>query len=178
MMLDAPAATSVGELTAEGFCARYSAAVCRFAAIVCGGELEAEDIAQESLFKCLQALAGGRVPGDEFRREAWVWRVVSNTASDARRRRRREQGLLSSVLSMARGHRSVEDDALDAIGDESLAASLKELRARDRVLLALRYGADLSVTDVGRALSMNEDSASAAIRRALSRLRIKLANKE
>ena len=52
-----------------------------------------------------------------------------------------------------------------------LAAALAELGPRDRELVALRYGADLSAKQIGELLDLRTNAVEVAIHRALGRLR-------
>ena len=63
---------------------------------------------------------------------------------------------------------------LERLGDTRLHAELRRLPWRDRTLLALRYGADLDMHQVGAAVGLNSETAARAIRRALARLRARL----
>jgi RNA polymerase sigma factor (sigma-70 family) len=73
---------------------------------------------------------------------------------------------------------SVEDAVLTRLRDAELHAQIRRLPARDRTLLALRYGAGLDSGQVGQAVGLSPDSAAKAIRRALARLRARLEETE
>lgn len=62
----------------------------------------------------------------------------------------------------------VAEDALDHL---SLVDALSRLGDRDRELIALRYGADLSGRQIGAILDMSANAVDVAIHRALERLR-------
>jgi RNA polymerase sigma factor (sigma-70 family) len=53
----------------------------------------------------------------------------------------------------------------------SMQAALATLPARDRELLALRYGADLTAAQIAKLLDMHTNAAEVALHRALDRLR-------
>jgi RNA polymerase sigma factor (sigma-70 family) len=63
---------------------------------------------------------------------------------------------------------SLEDDAVERI---SLSAAVAELEQRDRELIALRYGADLTGREIGEVLGITTNAAEVALHRALTRLR-------
>src|SRR5438067_13690556 len=74
-------------LTAEELCRRYSASVCRFAAIVAPNTGEAEDLAQDALLRAIRA-----IDSYDPRRgtpAAWLWRIVVNASRHAARRPQR-----------------------------------------------------------------------------------------
>jgi len=62
----------------------------------------------------------------------------------------------------------------EAIRRVSVGAAVAELDERDRELIALRYGADLTASQIGALLGMRTNSAEVALHRALARLRDKL----
>jgi RNA polymerase sigma factor (sigma-70 family) len=72
-----------------------------------------------------------------------------------------------------------EPETQAAIGDPAaavlprleLGAALARLAERDRDLLALRYGADLSTHEIGRLLDMKPNAVDVAVSRARSQLR-------
>jgi RNA polymerase sigma factor (sigma-70 family) len=66
------------------------------------------------------------------------------------------------------------DLAEEAIRRISVVAAVAELDERDRELIALRYGADLTAKQIGALLGMRTNSAEVALHRALARLRDKL----
>jgi RNA polymerase sigma-70 factor (ECF subfamily) len=162
-----------GALTAEELCRRYSPSVCRFAAMVAASPADADDLAQDALIRAVRAIRTfDPVKGSP---EAWLWRIVANTARDAARRRERARWLVERLTFAApRESESVEAAVLTRLRDADLHAQLRLLPHRDRTLLALRYGAGLDTDEVGAAVGLSPDSAGKAIRRALARLRARL----
>jgi RNA polymerase sigma factor (sigma-70 family) len=63
------------------------------------------------------------------------------------------------------------DVAEDALRRLSLADAVSQLSARDRELIALRYGADLSGRQIGEILDMSANAVDVAVHRAVERLR-------
>jgi RNA polymerase sigma-70 factor, ECF subfamily len=160
-------------LTAEELCQRYAPMVCRLAAMIAASSSEAEDLAQEALLRAVRAV--GSYDLARGTPEAWLWRIVVNAARDSARRRERARNLLERLSFAApRESESVETTVLANLRDADLHAQLRLLSHRDRMLLALRYGAGLDITEVGDAVGLNADSAGKAIRRALARLRARL----
>lgn len=62
----------------------------------------------------------------------------------------------------------VEEETLRRL---SLAAAVAELDERDRELIALRYGADLTARRIGELLGMRTNAVEVALHRVLARLR-------
>jgi DNA-directed RNA polymerase specialized sigma24 family protein len=65
----------------------------------------------------------------------------------------------------------VEDVAIERVSAAELLGIVRRLPARDRELIALRFGADLDTAAVGVAVGLSAESARRAIGRALERLR-------
>ncbi|GAC1472115.1 MAG: RNA polymerase sigma factor [Candidatus Dormibacteraceae bacterium] len=162
-----------GALTAEELCRRYAPSVCRFAGMIAGSSTEADDLAQDALWRAVRAVRS--YDSARGTPEAWLWRIVVNSARDSARRRERARDLFERLSFMApRESESVEDAVLTRLRDADLHAHIRLLSHRDRMLLALRYGAGLETAEVGAAAGLNADSAGKAIRRALGRLRARL----
>ncbi len=160
-------------LTAEDVCRTYSAMVCRFAAMAAGSDLDADDLAQDALLKAIRSL--DRFDPAKGTIDRWLWRIVANVAKDSYRARARRLAMWRRLA--ARWHEpvgAVEDRALDAIANDELIEAVRNLNDRDRLLIALRYGADLELGAVGDAIGLSGDSAGQAVLRALARLRQRL----
>jgi RNA polymerase sigma factor (sigma-70 family) len=168
-----PTELGSGALTAEELCRRYAPSVCRFAAMVAGSSADADDLAQDALLRAVRAIRS--YDSARGTAEAWLWRIVVNSARDSARRRERARNLFERLsFGAPRESESVEDAVLARLRDADLHAHLGLLSHRDRMLLALRYGAGLETAEVGAAVGLNPDSAGKAIRRALGRLRARL----
>jgi RNA polymerase sigma factor (sigma-70 family) len=155
-------------ISPEDFCQRYAAQVTRFAAFVAQPS-EAEDIAQEALVKALRNL--DRFDSERGSMEAWLWRIVVNTARDAQRRAW-TRASLADRLSGTASLNSAEDVAIERLSAAELLSNVRRLPPRDRELIALRFGADLDTAHVGEAVGLSAESARRAIGRALDRLRV------
>jgi RNA polymerase sigma factor (sigma-70 family) len=154
-------------ISPDDFCRRYATQVSRFAAFVARSS-EAEDIAQDALVKALRNL--DRFDAKRGSMDAWLWRIVVNTARDAQRRAWTRAALPERLGSPA-ALDSAEDIAIERISAAEILSRLHELPARDRELIALRFGADLDTAAVGEAVGLSAESARRAIGRALDRLR-------
>lgn len=155
-------------ISPEDFCQRYAAQVSRFAAFVAQPS-DAEDIAQDALVKALRNLQ--RFDAKRGSIDAWLWRIVVNTARDAQRRAW-TRAALPERLGREVLLSSVEDVAIERLSAAELLGSVRRLSPRDRELIALRFGADLDTAAVGNAVGLNAESARRAIGRALDRLRV------
>jgi RNA polymerase sigma-70 factor (ECF subfamily) len=162
-----------GALTAEELCRRYAPSVCRFAAMIAGSSTDADDLAQDALLRAVRAVSS--YDAARGTAEAWLWRIVVNAARDSARRRERARDLWEQLTFLVpRESESVEDAVLARLRDADLHAHIRRMSHRDRLLLALRYGAGLDTDEVGAAVGLNPESAGKAVRRTLARLRARL----
>ena len=126
---------------------------------------DAEDITSEVLERALRY----RSSFDPKRGEPAAWligiarRCVNGAASNPHR------ALDSLEESAAPG-----DVADEAISRLSMAEAVARLSERDRELIALRYGADLSGREIGSLLDMSTNAVDVAMHRAVERLRVVL----
>jgi RNA polymerase sigma-70 factor (ECF subfamily) len=168
-----PTELDTDALTAEELCRRYAPSVCRFAAMIAGSSTDADDLAQDALLRAVRAIRS--YDSSRGTAEAWLWRIVVNSARDSARRRDRAQDVFERLAFInPRESESVEDAVLARLRDADLHAHIRLMSHRDRMLLALRYGAGLETAEVGAAVGLNADTAGKAIRRALGRLRARL----
>src|SRR5260370_38311284 len=63
---------------------------------------------------------------------------------------------------------AVEDRGQDVMEKDELIEAVRNLNDRDRLLIALRFGADLDLGAVGDAIGLSGDSAGEALRRELA----------
>lgn len=108
-----------------------------------GNDADADDIAQDALLKAVGALE--RFDPRRGSLDAWRWRIVANTARDASRRAR-VRALFAERLAHDAPATDVEDAAIERATSSEVYAAMARLSPRDRELLALRFGSDLSVS--------------------------------
>ena len=158
--------------TAQDLWDRHGAAVCRFAAMVARSDQEAEDIAQEALVRAIRALPRFQSTGGGI--EAWLWRIVQNTALDFGRAARRRQMLLGRLLQLADRKAQPWPDVDRQIRSWELIGAIRALPTHQRTLVALRFGADMDYAAIARLVGLSPLAARAATRRALLALRREL----
>jgi RNA polymerase sigma factor (sigma-70 family) len=98
--------------------------------------------------------------------------VVANEARHVLRRRR--TGRVTELA--ADPPDDVLRDPAEGIARVDLVNALHHLDADDRTLLALRYGAGLDSTQIGRCLGLSASGVRARLMRVLARLRKELAD--
>jgi RNA polymerase sigma-70 factor (ECF subfamily) len=103
-------------------------------------------------------------------RRAWLFGIARNAALDELRRRRRLAPLLGEPVEEPAPQSAVEDaDAV--LRRAAVREALASLDARDRELIALKFHAGLSNTEIGRVLRTSETNAGTRLYRAITRLR-------
>ena len=127
-----------------------------------GDREAAHDAVQEGFARGLRSLPAGL---DADAAEAWLWRVVTNAARDQRRR------------AKVRAARAVADHDLtvpSAVAVDAIAAPLERLTDRQRLVVFLRYYADLSYDQIAAALGVRSGTVAATLNAAHSVLRAEL----
>jgi RNA polymerase sigma factor (sigma-70 family) len=122
------------------YAARYRSFRHGAAAIV-GDYERAHDVVQEAFARALSGRRGFRGGSPE----AWVWRIVERQALDARR-----------LPLGVEWQDSFAIGAEDPERDAELAAALAGLPARRRLVVFLRYFADLPYGDIARLCGIDE----------------------
>ena len=125
------------------------------------GDLErAHEAVQEGFVRAYAARGSYRGDGSL---EAWVWRIILRSAIDAR-----PAGMAIADIADAAAAVPFPDR------DPALAAALLALPARRRLMVFLRYWADLSVADIAEVLGVAEGTVSATLTQARAALRASL----
>jgi RNA polymerase sigma factor (sigma-70 family) len=132
----------------------------RVATAILGDEASGHDAVQEGFSQALREQSSFRSEGPV---EAWVWRMVVNAALGARRRRvaRHEAPQAAGVLN-ANGH---------APDESSVRAWVAALPERQRLVVYLRYYADLDYRAIAEALDVEVGTVSATLSSAHQALR-------
>ncbi len=143
---------------------RHVAAVYRYVRSRTASDDEAADITQSVFIKAMSSLDRFR-PGSPF--AAWLFRIARNASTDAYRRRRKLvglDGLPEPVLeSMAD---SPEDIAIKQERLRRLRTLVAALDGEKQELLALRFGAGLTLREIGEVVGKREN----AIKKQMSRI--------
>jgi RNA polymerase sigma-70 factor (ECF subfamily) len=120
-------------------------------ATVTGDREGARDAVQEGFAIALRersAFRGGSL-------EAWIWRIAQRVAMRARQ----EEGPLAHLDA-------VDPQLLDGERDPHLTAAIRSLPPRRRLIVFLRYFADLSYAQIADALDVSEGTVAAALAQA------------
>lgn len=125
---------------------------------------EAEDVTSETFARALRYRhTYDRAKGEPI---AWLLGIAQKCIAAARAPR-----LELLTDSSSEQSESFERQTLDRV---MLAAAVARLDDRDRDLIALRYGADLTAAQIAARLALTTNAAEVALHRALARLRVQL----
>ena len=98
----------------------------------------------------------------------WVFGIAQKVAVDHFRRNRREVPLDSvEIQSM----QNVEKEVEAQVESERLAAILHILSERERLLVSLKYGAELNNREIARQTGLGESNVGTILSRAVAKLR-------
>ena len=161
-----------GDATAyEELVHAYQGIAFRTAYLIAGGAAEAEDAAQEGFVKAWRALGRFR-QGAPFR--PWLLRIVANEAHNRRRSAgRRAQLALRAATEIPSGDAATSPEAalLDSEQRRRLLATVNGLPEDQRVVISLRYFAELSEEETAETLGLPRGTVKSRTARALGRLR-------
>jgi RNA polymerase sigma factor (sigma-70 family) len=124
------------------------------------GPVEADDCLQETLIAALRAYPRLR-PGSNVR--AWLFTIARNKALDEHRARARRPVPVAAVAERA--------SAAAPDHDDDLWAAVRELPAKQRAAVVLRFVNDFSHRDVAAVLDCSEEAARRSLHEGLAKLR-------
>jgi RNA polymerase sigma factor (sigma-70 family) len=129
-----------------------------------GDGADAEDVTAEAIERALRY----KDSYDEVRGEAIAWVI------GIARRVLQSHAVTAPTVQLDEAAPAQEDVEESALRRVSVRAAVGELGERDRELVALRYGADLSAREIGLLLEMKTNAVEVALHRATARLRDEL----
>ncbi len=159
----------------DGFVARSSEQLLRTAYLITWDLTEAEDLVQECLLRLARHWPRARRMDHP---EAYARRILVNLALDGARVRGQRRAELGGTDAPALEHLDPRSPqpvaALEEHGE--LIAAIGALPNRQRLMLVLRYFADLSEEQTARALDCSLGTVKSTTSRALARLREAMAS--
>jgi RNA polymerase sigma-70 factor (ECF subfamily) len=153
-------ATVLTESTLERLYRDRYAVYCRMAVAVTGDVGRAHEAVQEAFIRALRLRDGYRGTGTV---EGWLWRIVLREAYGAR------GADPSAPLPEELGTTLPMPDR-----NPGLAEAVAALSPRRRLVVFLRYYADLSLPQIAEAVGISEGTVSATLAQAHARLRASL----
>lgn len=148
---------------------RYYDRIYRYTLSRLGNPADAEDVTQETFLKMVDKLHTFRWQGIPF--TAWLFRIANNNVVDMiRRRSRQPQQELDEAIPLESG-RQVEEQVEFSLTLEEVIAAMARLTSNQQEVLAMRFGAELSVKETAKALGKAEGTVKATQLQALQALR-------
>jgi RNA polymerase sigma-70 factor, ECF subfamily len=138
------------------------AELTRVARAIVGDATSAEDVVQEAFVRAVRQRASYDGRGSL---NGWVWRIVVNAARDARMRQSEQFDVVRPDVP------ATEEDPRRALVREAV----EQLPERQRLVLFLRYYADLDYSAIADAVAVSEGTVAATLHTAHQRLRSLLA---
>ena len=103
-------------------------------------------------------------------RRGWLFGIARNAALDELRRRRRHTSLaVEPEDELATG--AAEDAAETSLRRSAVRAAMARLSSRDRELIALKYFAGLSNSEIATVVGISESNAGTRLHRVIEKLR-------
>ena len=129
---------------------------CSVAAAILDSHEAARDAVQDAFAKAVRTRREFRGEGSL---DAWLWRAVVNTALSERRSARNGAPPF------------VDEGCADADGDDDVRAAIRRLPERQRLVVFLRYWADLDYAAIADALAIAPGTVAASLHAAHSSIR-------
>jgi RNA polymerase sigma factor (sigma-70 family) len=98
----------------------------------------------------------------------WLFGIARNAALDELRRRRRLAALIAEPTAE---EAATEDGAEVALRRTTVRTALAAMSARDRELIALKFHAGLSNTEIAKVIGVSESNAGTMLHRTIAKLR-------
>jgi RNA polymerase sigma factor (sigma-70 family) len=134
----------------------------RVAAAIVRDREAARDVVQDAFATVVRKRGGFARRGSV---DAWIWRAVVNTALNRRRKDRRQAEGDSAQRTL------IDDQHRNSPGDAAVLAELAQLPERQRLVVFLRYYADLDYSAIGVALGISAGTVASTLNSAHSALR-------
>ncbi len=151
--------------------------VFRYALVLCSGrEQEAEDITAETFLRAWKSRE--QFHGDPDQALHWVFTIARHNYID-HHRSEAAQPLVEVLGEEQECEAPGPEETLVACGQvETLLAALNQVTVAEREMIYLRYGLGWRVGQVALHLGLKDNTVSVSLRRALERVRTRLAAKE
>ena len=147
----------------------YANRIFRFCLWLLHDSEAAEDVTADTFMAAYVAYERVRPGPDAL--QPWLFRIAKNRALNHRRGLRRLGRVLGALQRRPMASTDVEDTVEVRQELDQVIADVATLAQRDRLLIGLRCGAELSYAEIGQLLGLQEVAARTATYRALERLR-------
>lgn len=151
-------------------CDRHLDDVYRLAAVILGDRVEAEDVVHDAAVAAWRSFGSLR---DLDRFEPWFQRIIVNACRDRLRARARSRlRVVDLGRELAeREHPMVADASAAAADRLTVGEALDALDPDHRIVVVLRFHADLTVPAIAATLGIPEGTVKSRLHHALGRLR-------
>ena len=130
----------------------HQASLLRYATRLLGGDAErARDVVQEVFIKAMRET---RFFDEDFKMQAWLYRVTRNLCFNLVRDRRRRDGILASVPRSEELHADPIEVVFGSERQDEIIQAIGQLTQDHRTILLLRYYEDMSYAEIAGALSI------------------------
>jgi RNA polymerase sigma-70 factor (ECF subfamily) len=148
---------------------KYYDRIYRFALARIGNPADAEDLTQETFLHMVAKINTFRWQGVNF--TAWLFRIAHNAVIDSVRRRssRGQQVPIEDVPLVTKD--DPEAEVVEALSYKEILGALKRLTLAQQEVIALRFAADLTVSETAKALGKAEGTIKATQFQAFQALR-------
>ena len=147
----------------------------RLATVILGDRYDAEDAVHDAAEVAWRRWSDLR---DEQRFQAWFGKIVVNACRDRLRRSRRRRMVEIPRLVLDKEH-PMAPDAADALAlRDVLRRAFEVLSPEERIVVVLRYEADLTVPRVAEIAGIPEGTAKSRLHHALRKLRAVIGEEE
>lgn len=133
-----------------------------------GPTADVEDLTARTFEKAWRARHGYRRDLAGF--ATWLLTIARNVAIDHLRSHQRHEPLEAAAAVPASGQ-TPEQQAIQSAEAQRLADLLATLSARDRELIAMKYGAEMTNRAIARATGLSESNVGTILHRAVEELR-------
>lgn len=158
----------------EAMLAEYSTPVYRLALSILGDPADAQDSAQETFMQAAAALHRYQV-GTNFK--AWLLKIALNNCRITLRKRRARRALQQAwqaLTSQAPRPPGAEAQVVQRETHDELWSIVDGMGEKHRLVLVLRLVHDMTVSEIGQVLGVNEKTVYTRLYDAFARLRLQI----
>jgi RNA polymerase sigma-70 factor, ECF subfamily len=153
----------------ESLIYKHQEAVFRYAYLLLGDSILAEDAAQETFISAYKSL-------DRFDNarpiRPWLLKIAANKARNQKRSVARYLASLNRLFHVSQiAIEDIEKQVLQNVEEEALWQIIRRMSLNDQRVIYLRYFLNLPVADTASALGIAEGTVKSRLSRALSRLK-------
>ncbi|MEW6033399.1 MAG: sigma-70 family RNA polymerase sigma factor [Chloroflexota bacterium] len=142
--------------------------VYRYMSLRVGDRAEAEDMTQQVFVKAFEALPAFKWRGAPF--ASWLFRIAHNQVVDRQRRRGKQVTTSLEEVTAVSGD-DPEGMVETRMSVEQVVAATRRLTPAQREVIGLRFGAEMSTSEVARVMGKSEGAVKALQHSAVVALR-------